>query len=384
MDSSRWENQPDPSCALSRSLPGVYTISFDSTDKPPYRQALILVHHDDGEDVRWAFRWFVLVSLLLHGSLLLLMIKDPALLNRLEDLIAPQKPPMTEAMRKKLQEERKPVFVDLLDPSKVPKADRTIAPPLPKGHSLSGKPKAHDEKNVVRPSTTPMPPKVTAQKPRTTPASPEAEAPLARNEPGLRQVKKTSRHDHPNHKKLKEHEKQPVRTAQNKPESPSEKPEKSNKVTRKISPKDLQKILSEESLGDPLTKNLHLSHDLSPAYSDKPDPTDRIMANLEDETYSSYIKRIQERFETIGEYPEAAASRGITGRVLVTFTILADGTLDSASLSQSSGSAILDEEALRIVRVASPYIPLPTAFHKKQLTLTWAFIFYNGGFHVIQ
>ncbi|EQD59292.1 TonB family protein, partial [mine drainage metagenome] len=109
------------------------------------------------------------------------------------------------------------------------------------------------------------------------------------------------------------------------------------------------------------------SKDLSPAYSDKPDPTDRIMANLEDETYSSYIKRIQERFETIGEYPEEAAFSRNNGPGSCDLRILADGTLDGVTLSRSSGSAILDEEALRIVRVASPYIPLPTAFHKKEL-----------------
>ena len=379
MDSRREKNQPWASCAFR----GAGIIEFDAFEKPPYRQALILVNHGE-DDIRWAFRWFVLVSILLHGSLLLLMIKDPALLNRLEDLIAPQKPPMTEAMRKKLAEERKPVFVDILDPSKVPQSTRTVAPPLPKGHSLSGKPNHHDSKTVLRPSTAPPPPRVTAPRPKVAPSEPEREAPLAKMEPGLSQVKKSARHDHPNHNKAKETEKHSERMAKTAPVSPSEKPEKPTKIVRKISPKDLNRILSQESLGDPFSKNLNLSKDLSPAYSDKPDPTDRIMANLEDETYSSYIKRIQERFETIGEYPEEAASRGITGRALVTFRILADGTLDGVTLSRSSGSAILDEEALRIVRVASPYIPLPTAFHKKELTLTWAFIFYNGGFHVIQ
>ena len=102
----------------------------------------------------------------------------------------------------------------------------------------------------------------------------------------------------------------------------------------------------------------------------------------EDLMNSSYVHRIQNRFKTIGEYPPEAFARGTTGRALVTFTINEDGTLAGADLTQSSGSAALDAESLRIVRVAAPYIPLPGSFHKKRLTLTWAFNYHDGKFLV--
>ena len=359
----------------------------------PYGQNILLSHAEDAEQ-KWAFRWFLLVSFMVHLGIILLFLKNPSARNALEAMLEAKKKPLTPAQMKKLAQEKKPVFIDLLDPSKVPLADQTVAPPLPKGYSLSGN--LHSKDRMERkaapasPEEQPAPrvPKV-AKAPETAP-KPVSRPHEARSSdlPGFRQVKKNvsshrrettaqrSEQVHPKQKTQKTAEVKPVPKTT---PSPKKKP-----AMTTISRSQMQQILSQAALGTPFTHHLNLAQDMAPAYSDRSNDLNRIAANLEDETYSSYIKRIQERFETIGEYPVEAQQRGITGRALVTFVINEDGTLAAARLTESSGSRILDEEALRIVRVAAPYIPLPKSFHKKELTLTWAFIFYNGGFHVLQ
>ncbi len=330
----------------------------------------------------WAFRWFVLVSFLVHVAGITLFLKDPAFHQAVENLISAAPKKLSPLAQQKRALEKKPVFIDLVDPSKVPLQKQSEAPELPKGFSINGKPKGvehHTE--TARPVPRSVPRRPVPPELLTRTESPR-EAPKADNLPGFKQVKKSTYHEKENRAKAEKGRPTP------KPDDKATAPKKQQKpekpvVSHPLTKEQIRKILAQESLGSPLTQHVDLNKDM-PAYSDKQSELDRIAANLEDETYSSYIRRIQERFETIGEYPPDAAARGTTGRALVTFSINADGTLARAELTQSSGSAALDEESLRIVRVAAPYIPLPASFHKKRLTLTWAFIFYNGGFHVIQ
>jgi TonB family protein len=50
---------------------------------------------------------------------------------------------------------------------------------------------------------------------------------------------------------------------------------------------------------------------------------------------------------------------GVQGIVVVTFTILADGSVSGASITRSSGVAELDENYRRAILKAAPYPPLP-------------------------
>ncbi|MDA8112101.1 MAG: TonB family protein [Nitrospiraceae bacterium] len=336
------------------------------------------------EGDQWAFRWFILVSFLVHSAALALFLKDPAFHQTIENMIAAKPKALSPLAQKKLAEEKKPVFIDLVDPSKVPIRPQSSAPLLPKGFSINGKPKGVEHRTVHNPPMpksaprTPLPPEVLART-----EAPRA-APKADKAPGFRQVHKSKRHEKPNKSKAETDREVPRPDMKEAARKESKVQPEKPVIRQPLTKQQIQKILAQESLGNPLTRHLDLSKEVAPAYSDRQSELDRIAANLEDETYSSYIRRIQERFETIGEYPPDAAARGTTGRALVTFTINADGTLAHIALTQSSGSRALDEESLRIVRVAAPYIPLPVSFHKTSLTLTWAFIYYNGGFHVIQ
>jgi periplasmic protein TonB len=58
-------------------------------------------------------------------------------------------------------------------------------------------------------------------------------------------------------------------------------------------------------------------------------------------------------------YPEAARIQRMRGRVMVTFSLDASGTVTGVSLAGSSGLSLLDSEALAMVHRASPFPRIP-------------------------
>ncbi len=60
------------------------------------------------------------------------------------------------------------------------------------------------------------------------------------------------------------------------------------------------------------------------------------------------------------QYPEEAQNRGIEGRVLVSFIIMADGTVKDIKILNSSGYTLLDKNAVDTVKNSAPF-PKPPA-----------------------
>jgi protein TonB len=60
--------------------------------------------------------------------------------------------------------------------------------------------------------------------------------------------------------------------------------------------------------------------------------------------------------------------------------ILADGTLESATIRRSSGSAKLDQAAVDILKIASPFDPFPKELsdHYRLLRFTYGWEFDGG------
>jgi protein TonB len=62
---------------------------------------------------------------------------------------------------------------------------------------------------------------------------------------------------------------------------------------------------------------------------------------------------------------------------MVTVVIKSDGSLDDVEIRRSSGIKMLDQAAIRIVRLASPYAPFPADIAKDidilSITRTWMF-----------
>jgi len=78
-------------------------------------------------------------------------------------------------------------------------------------------------------------------------------------------------------------------------------------------------------------------------------------------TLSAYEEAWQAKVEHIGNlnYPEAARNQGLSGSLNVAVAIRPDGSLYSVQILKSSGNPIIDEGAVKIVRLSAPFAPLP-------------------------
>jgi protein TonB len=85
-----------------------------------------------------------------------------------------------------------------------------------------------------------------------------------------------------------------------------------------------------------------------------------ISLNTKDPLYVSYFNKIKQTIEQHWEYPEMALRYGLQGRLALEFTINGGGQLEGLRLIRSSGSQLLDEEALRAVKAAAPFPPIPS------------------------
>jgi len=94
---------------------------------------------------------------------------------------------------------------------------------------------------------------------------------------------------------------------------------------------------------------------------------------------AAYLYDWRAKIERVGNlnYPEEARRKKLYGDVLLLVAINADGSLREVEIRQSSGSKILDEAALRIVRLAAPFDPLPPEVRKDtdvlEIIRTWQF-----------
>ena len=95
--------------------------------------------------------------------------------------------------------------------------------------------------------------------------------------------------------------------------------------------------------------------------------------------FARYIDDWRLKIERIGtlNYPQAAKDQKIYGSLQLTVSIRQDGTVENIEINKSSGRKILDEAAIRIVKLAAPYAALPADITKDTdilgITRTWTF-----------
>jgi len=85
-----------------------------------------------------------------------------------------------------------------------------------------------------------------------------------------------------------------------------------------------------------------------------------VSLNTKDPVYVSYFNRIKLAIEQNWEYPELALRYGLQGRLSLEFAVNANGQLEQLRITRSSGSQLLDDEALRAIRAAAPFPPIPS------------------------
>jgi protein TonB len=104
-----------------------------------------------------------------------------------------------------------------------------------------------------------------------------------------------------------------------------------------------------------------------------------IGARTQEYRFAQYIEDWRVKVERIGNlnYPEQARQQKVFGSLQLSVSIRADGSVESIEVSKSSGQRILDAAAMRIVKLAAPYSPLPPNITKDvdilTITRTWTF-----------
>ncbi|MBU1087590.1 MAG: energy transducer TonB [Candidatus Omnitrophica bacterium] len=88
-----------------------------------------------------------------------------------------------------------------------------------------------------------------------------------------------------------------------------------------------------------------------------------------------YQDMIKQRIEKFRRYPLRAQRNQTQGMVDLKFSVFANGAAGSVQISRSSGSEMLDTEALNTIQRASPFLPIPDEIAQNMITISVAIIF---------
>jgi len=88
-----------------------------------------------------------------------------------------------------------------------------------------------------------------------------------------------------------------------------------------------------------------------------------ISADTKESNIAGYVSRWKRKIEAVGGryLPQQVALQGLTGSPTLEVTIKASGQLAEVIIRESSGSKLLDQAALNILRRAAPFDPFPEA-----------------------
>jgi protein TonB len=115
-------------------------------------------------------------------------------------------------------------------------------------------------------------------------------------------------------------------------------------------------------------------------YADQPRVRRLTAASAKQSVDAAYLLDWRQRLEAVGNkyYPEASIRYGIFGDVRLLVVILQDGSLEQVRVLSSSGYAVLDEAAIKVVRMAAPYSPFPPELKattdKLEIIRTWQYL----------
>jgi len=115
------------------------------------------------------------------------------------------------------------------------------------------------------------------------------------------------------------------------------------------------------------------------AYARKPRVMRVTAASTLKSTNAWYVQNWVTKVTRVGNinYPTEARRAGIYGTLRMLVSLKQDGTLKEVTILQSSGSTVLDDAAIRIVRMAAPFAPFPEEMRQEvdelEIIRTWSF-----------
>lgn len=105
-----------------------------------------------------------------------------------------------------------------------------------------------------------------------------------------------------------------------------------------------------------------------------------VNASTQEYKYAAYLESWRRKVEKIGNlnYPDEAKRRKLYGNLLMHVAVRADGSVEKISVRRSSGHKLLDDAAVRIVRMSAPFAPFPPEIRQEvdvlDITRTWQFL----------
>ena len=86
-----------------------------------------------------------------------------------------------------------------------------------------------------------------------------------------------------------------------------------------------------------------------------------VSASTREYAWAQYLRGWVDRVERVGNlnYPDEARRRRIGGLVVISVAVRRDGSVENTRIVQSSNIPMLDNAALRIVKLSEPFAPLP-------------------------
>jgi len=115
------------------------------------------------------------------------------------------------------------------------------------------------------------------------------------------------------------------------------------------------------------------------AYARKPRVMRVTAASTLKSTNAWYVQNWVSKVTRVGNinYPTEARQAGIYGTLRMLVSLKKDGTIKEVAILQSSGSTVLDDAAIRIVRMAAPFAPFPEEMRQDvdelEIIRTWSF-----------
>lgn len=108
-----------------------------------------------------------------------------------------------------------------------------------------------------------------------------------------------------------------------------------------------------------------------------------INASTQEYIYASYLTTWRKKVERVGNlnYPDEAKRKKLYGDLMLHVALRADGSVQKIRVVRSSGHKVLDDSAIRIVRLAAPFSPFPPEIREQvdilDITRTWQFLSSN-------
>ena len=101
--------------------------------------------------------------------------------------------------------------------------------------------------------------------------------------------------------------------------------------------------------------------------STEPEPAQEAMLRYQD--------MIKQKIEEIRRYPSRAKRQGIEGVVYINFIVLSNGLSRDIKIIRSSEFKILDEEAVKTIKRANPFPPIPREINQDFVSIEVAIVF---------